>query len=161
MIEDLWSFLSFCAIVVGVIIALIEINLMRKSTHSELLMDIYHMWESKSLMESRKLIKEQKTKEALKKKLKEWNREEKEEYFIAFRVCNYFEHIGHLVAKKYMKGKDIEDLMGPSVIKYYEIFEDYTKEYRKEDERFNENFENLKRIVEPPIQHTNSLRLDP
>ena len=159
--KDLWSFLSFWVIVSGVIIALFEMNFMRKSTHSELLMDIYQMWESKSLMKSRKLIKEQKTKEALKKKLKEWNREEKEEFFIAFRVCNYFEHIGHLVAKNYMRGKDIEDLMGPSVIKYYKIFEDYTKEHRKEDERFNENFENLKKIVELPIQHISSLHLYP
>lgn len=159
--KDLWFFLSFCAIVFGVIVALFEINLMRKSTHSELLMDVYQIWESKSIMESRKLIKKQKTKETLKRRLKEWDREEKEEYFIAFRVCSYFEHIGHLVTKKYLRGKDVEDLMGPSVIRYYEIFKDYTKEHRKEDERFNENFENLKKMVEPTIQDTSSLHLYP
>ena len=148
MFENFWVILT-CIIMVGSVgVAVRELNQMRRSRHSELLMDLYQMWEDEPLMEARTLIKAIKLKEALKEKLEEWDKGEQKEFFIALRVCNFFEHIGHLVVKKYLKGKDAEDLMGPSIIKYYEIFEDYIKEHRKEDNHIYENFQRLKEETE-------------
>ena len=147
MSENFWDILTCIVLVVGVVAALRELSHMRKSRHSELLMDLYQMWDDEPLTEARRLIKAIKTKQALKEKLEEWDRGEQKEFFIALRVCNYFEHIGHLVVKNYLKGKDAKDLMGPSIIKYYEIFEDYIKEHRKEDNHIYGNFQRLKEEI--------------
>lgn len=146
--KDLWSFLSCCAILIGVIIALIEINYMRKSTHSELLMNLYQIWESDYLSESRRLLKEIGSKSELERRMEEYGKKQQKEYFIVVRVANYFEHIGHLVNRKYLKAKDIEGLMGSNVTKYYEIFEGYSEKAKKENKYLFKNFQELKEKIE-------------
>jgi len=110
-------------------------------------MDLYKTWEGGPLFESRKLLKPIKTSQELKEKLEGYDETGTEQYFIAIRICNYFVHIGHLVINNYIKVKDIEDILGGSIIRYYELFDDYIKEERKKDPRVFENFQKLRERI--------------
>jgi len=110
-------------------------------------MDLYKTWEDEPLLESRKLINPIKTSQELKEKIEEYDIKEMEEYFTAIRICNYFEHIGHLVITKYLKVEDIEDIFGGSIIRYSELFDDYIKDKRKQYPRTFENFVKLREKI--------------
>lgn len=142
--KDLWSFLSCCAIIIGIIIALIEINLVRKSAHSQLLMSLYDAWESDSLTESKYLLRKAGSKSEVLRKIEEYGEKQEKEYFIILRVANYFEHIGLLVNSGYLTDKDIESLMGSNVINYYGVYESYSENFKKDNPLYTYVFDNFR-----------------
>ncbi len=142
--EELLSIISCFTILIGVIIAIIELHFIRKSEHTQLIMNLYDKWDSDSLIESRNIIQSLGNNKVVVNKMARLN---KKDYLIALRVCNFFETLGFFVKTKSLAIKDVKIWMGEGIIYYYEnVFEDYIMQKRKDiakDDYFK-NFEYLK-----------------
>ena len=141
--EELLSFISCFAVLIGVIIAIIEIHYMRKSEHSQIIMNLHEKWDSDSLIESRNLIQNLSSNKLNVNKMVQLK---KKDYLIALRVFNFFETLGFFVKTKSLRVKDVKVLMGEGIIYYYEHFEDYILQKRKQIDKddYYKNFEYLK-----------------
>lgn len=64
-------------------------------------------------------------------------------YFLITKVGNYFEDVGFLVDKGYLRRELVKDLLGDSAKYYYKLFENYIMGKRQADPDLYERFERL------------------
>ncbi len=130
------------AIIVTAIYAVIQLIDIQGTRCSNLLMQLHQTWDSAEYIKSRTMINKhccapdldacsQKLKEAM----KNYEDDDAEEYYIMLRVANFFENLGFLGRKKYLKRKDAIDLFGDTVANYWNLFSAMAKydRYERED----------------------------
>lgn len=153
LIKDYQTLLSTIIFLIGFIFAYGQINCMKKDRHSGLVMNLTAIWDSSSILESRKAIMEiENNNESLCKKLEEYEKKNPEMFLTLFGVGNYFEHMGWLVEKGYIDNSDlIIDTCRSSIIYYFKQYKEFTLKNRgKENEYLFEYFEKLANIALKP-----------
>lgn len=130
------------AILATAIYAVIQLIDIRGTRCSNLLMQLHQTWDSAEYIKSRTMINKhccapdldacsQKLKEAM----KNYEDDDAEEYYTMLRVANFFENLGFLGHKKYLKRKDAIDLFGDTATNYWNLFSAMAKydRYERED----------------------------
>ena len=120
-------------VVIGFYLTYIQLNQMKKDRHSELSMNLWSIWNSNVLIESRKCLSEIEIgKESLCEKIKEYDKSDSEKYLTLLMVCNYYEHMGWLISKEYIDMDLVIDNFRYPIIHYYEYYEEYILDRRKD-----------------------------
>ena len=120
-------------IVVGLAFTYEQLDYMKKDRHSDLAMNLWSIWNSNALIESRKCLSSIEIgKESLCEKIKEYDKSGSEKYFTILTVGNYYEHMGLLVSKGYLDPNLIIDIFGYSITHYYEYYREYIIDSRKD-----------------------------
>ena len=110
-----------------------QLDYMKKDRHSGLAMNLWSIWNSNALIESRKCLSRiEIEKESLCEKIKEYDNSDPEKYLTIVMVGNYYEHMGLLVSKGYLDPNLIIDIFGYSITHYYEYYREYIIDSRKE-----------------------------
>lgn len=95
----------------------------RRARESETLMRITQRWDSEELIKARQFVAEHK--DDLKEAIEEYQEQNREEYFLITKVANYFEDIGSLADRGYLRKQLIDDLLGDSAEHYYKLYKPY------------------------------------
>lgn len=110
-----------------------QLDYMKKDRHSGLAMNLWSIWNSNALIESRKCLSRiEIEKESLCEKIKEYDNSDPEKYLTIVMVGNYYEHMGLLVSKGYLDPNLIIDLFGYTITNYYEQYSDYIIDSRND-----------------------------
>lgn len=136
-------FAGACVAAIGVGLAAWELDSMRKSRESQLLVYLSEIWESAEYTKARRAVVDHEN--ILAQRMKEYEKKNSEEHFLLVKVSNYFEDVGILVDKRYLSRKIIMELMGTSVKYYYKLYKDYIIQLRNEGKEpdFYKYFERL------------------
>jgi len=114
----------------------------RRARESEILMRITQRWDSEELIKARQFVARHK--DNLREAIEEYQKQNQEEYFLLTKVANYFEDIGSLVHRGYLRKNLMMDLLGDSANYYYNLYESYIETTRqKGDPDLYERFEQL------------------
>ena len=114
----------------------------RHAGESEILMRITQMWDSEEFIKARRAVG--KHEDNLQEIIEKCEKENQEEYFLITKVGNYFESIGVLLDRKYLRKNLMIDLLGDSAKYYYKLYEGYIIATRqKGDIDLYEHFEHL------------------
>ena len=114
----------------------------RRARESETLMRITQRWDSEELIKARLFVAEHK--DELKEAIEEYQEQNREEYFLITKVANYFEDIGSLADRGYLRRKLIKDLLGDAAKYYYRLYQTYiTQNRQKGATNLYEHFERL------------------
>lgn len=125
---------------------------MRRNRYAELLMHLDEQWESDSFINRRHMIDKkchdivQKLKEdhlddaetqrRLKDELGEFmmtaSDNAQKDVFVVASVLGFFETLAYLVRKNYIPLENVRHTFGPAMLNYYDLFENYIKELRKD-----------------------------
>ena len=114
----------------------------RRAEESETLMRITQRWDSEEFIKARQAVKQYE--DNLQEVIGLFEQQNREEYFLLTKVAGYFEDIGSLVDRGYLKKELILDLLGDSARFYYKLYEGYINLGReKGDTDLYEHFEHL------------------
>ena len=137
---------TFAVLVAAVIVALCQIQIMRRASQAQLIAAMSRRWDEAQLMESRKKAGEYKNSEALrdivKKTLEQGDRDTHNTFV---QVPNFFETLGVLVEEKAISLNSVDKLLGSIVISgwnYWSHTVTYLQDYHKQRTVY-ENFQNL------------------
>lgn len=111
------------------VFAIVQLCNIKKARNSDLLMRLDQIWDSKDYIHSRKMINQygygstpEEASQNLKEAMISFDEANTEEYFIMIRVANFFENLGLLTCKNYLKPKDALELFGGAAKNYWNIF---------------------------------------
>ena len=134
------------AIVVMATFAVIQLHHIENARCSNLLMQLHQTWDSDEYIQSRKMINQyssaptlEEGSQKLKKVMISFEDKDAQEYFTMLRIANFFENLGFLGWKKYLKRKDALDLFGDTAENYWNLFSALVKydKYERSDPQPN------------------------
>lgn len=124
-----------------------EVHESKKTSRSDFLWRLYEKWDSKELIESRKFVnnlvkKFKNDHEKITQTFLQYFKRLEDQYYITIRLLNYFENLGYLVKSKGALGlKDIDEVVGSSVKRYWQISEGLIMKGRENAPTAYKNFE--------------------
>lgn len=111
-----------------------QLRVAAREQHTSLLIHLSTRYDSGSLVKGRQAIWEivVQNKENLSQKIEEFHEKDVQKYIQVTSVGNFFEDMGFLAKRRYLKTSLITALYGVPIKQYYNQFEDYIKEHEKE-----------------------------
>ncbi len=117
------------AIIIAGLFANGQLESIKKARYSDLLMRFDQIWDSVDYTRSRQAInsKAKGSSDRLCKSLIPLEKKDCEEYYDMIRVPNFFESLGLLTCRDYLKRRDALELFGDSARRYWGLFSKYTE----------------------------------
>jgi len=119
------------AIVFSAFYAAIQLQDIKKTRHSALLMQLHQIWDSDSLINARQILNEYcediSFKEAgvqIAKDVRLLDRENQDKFYIIVRLANFFENLGYLTCKGHLDKKHSLEIFGSAANKYWLLMKD-------------------------------------
>lgn len=145
---------SILAILSGGLVGLLQLRSMGKTAHAELLLRLSELWDSDSIIESRRFIdrvvkeakNEEQARQLLCEKIEESDKKATKNYFILIKVINLFETLAFLIEKKYLHLSEAREIFRQSLLYYNNLFSIHIKKIQGEKGK-EESYKLLQAVV--------------